>query len=94
MKEFQFLWILFTSDGKMKHDLDRRIAAVIWFSYLAIVVKRDLSQIVRLSIYQSVSVPIFPYGQELWVVFEKVRSWTQAAKIIFLVKVAGLSLKR
>lgn len=38
---------------------------------------------VKLLIYKSVYVPTLSYDHELWVVTEKMRSWTQVAKISF-----------
>ena len=58
----------------------------------SVVVKRELSQKAKLSIYRPIYVPTLTYGHELWVVIKKVRSRTQVAEISFLRRVAGLSL--
>ncbi len=54
-------------------------------------VKRELSQKAKLSIYWSIFVPTLSYGHELWVVTERTRSQVQAAEMSFLCRVAGLS---
>ncbi|TWW74408.1 hypothetical protein D4764_14G0004110 [Takifugu flavidus] len=56
-------------------------------------VKRELSQKAKLSIYRSIFVPTLTYGHELWVMTERTRSRVQAAKMSFLHRVAGLSLR-
>jgi len=48
---------------------------------------------VVLSIYRSIYVPTLTYGHKLWVVTERMRSPIQAAKMCFLRRVAGLSLR-
>ncbi|XP_061740413.1 uncharacterized protein LOC133541215 [Nerophis ophidion] len=58
-----------------------------------IVAVRSLSRKAKLSIYRSIYVPILTYGHELWVMTERIRSRVQAAKISFLRRVAGLSLR-
>ncbi|KAF7641692.1 hypothetical protein LDENG_00274630, partial [Lucifuga dentata] len=60
----------------MEREIDRRIGAaseVLRTLYWTVMVKRELSQKVRLSIYQSIYVPILTYGHELWVVTERTR---------------------
>jgi len=61
--------------------------------YWSVVVKRELSRKVKLSIYRSISVPTLTYGHKLWVVTERTRLWIQLAKMSFLHRVAGLSLR-
>jgi len=59
-KEFKYFGVLFTSEGKMEREIDRWIgaaSAVMWALYRSIVVKRDLSQKVNLSIYRSIYIP-------------------------------------
>ncbi|TWW61049.1 hypothetical protein D4764_05G0011390 [Takifugu flavidus] len=59
----------------------------------SVVVKRELSQKAKLSIYRSIFVTTLTYGHELWVMTERTRSRVQAAGISFLCRVAGLSLR-
>ena len=56
-------------------------------------VKRELSQKTKLSIYRSIYIPSLTYGHELWVVTERIRSQIQAAEMSFLRRVAELSLR-
>ena len=70
VEEFKYLRVLFTSEDKMEHELDRWIgaaSAVVWALYQTVVVMKELSQKAKLSIYQSVYVPTLTYGHELWV---------------------------
>ncbi|KAK3510565.1 hypothetical protein QTP70_010565 [Hemibagrus guttatus] len=96
VEEFKYLGVLFTSEGRMDREIDRRIgaaAAVMRSMYQSVVVKKELSQKAKLSIYQSIYVPTLTYGHELWVMTERVRSRIQAAEMSFLRRVAGHSLR-
>ncbi|KAK3527587.1 hypothetical protein QTP86_026892, partial [Hemibagrus guttatus] len=96
VEEFKYLGVLFTSEGRMDREIDRRIgaaAAVMWSMYWSVVVKKELSRKAKLSIYQSIYVPTLTYGHELWVMTERVRSRIQTAEMSFLRRVAGRSLR-
>ncbi|KAK3564038.1 hypothetical protein QTP86_006949 [Hemibagrus guttatus] len=96
VEEFKYLGVLFTSEGRMDREIDRRIgaaAAVMRSMYRSVVVKKELSRKAKLSIYQSIYVPTLTYGHELWVMTERVRSRIQAAEMSFLCRVAGRSLR-
>ncbi|KAK3512205.1 hypothetical protein QTP70_000467 [Hemibagrus guttatus] len=96
VKEFKYLGVLFTSEGRMDREIDRRIgaaAAVMRSMYRSVVVKKELSRKAKLSIYHSIYVPTLTYGHELWVMTERVRSRIQAAEMSFLRRVAGRSLR-
>ncbi|KAK3565485.1 hypothetical protein QTP86_010744 [Hemibagrus guttatus] len=96
VEEFKYLGVLFTSEGRMDREIDRRIgaaAAVMRSMYRSVVVKKELSRKAKLSIYQSIYVPTLTYGHELWVMTESVRSRIQAAEMSFLRRVAGCSLR-
>ena len=54
-------------------------------------VKRELSRKAKLSIYWSI--PTLTYSHERWVMTERIRYRIQAAKMSFLRKVAGCSLR-
>lgn len=43
VKEFQYLRVLFTSEGKIEREIDRQIEAVMWTLYQTMVVKKELS---------------------------------------------------
>ncbi|KAK3525971.1 hypothetical protein QTP70_011784 [Hemibagrus guttatus] len=75
VEEFKYLGVLFTSEGRMDREIDRRIgaaAAVMRSMYRSVVVKKELSRKAKLSIYQSIYVPTLTYGHELWVMTERV----------------------
>ncbi|KAK0135552.1 hypothetical protein N1851_028597 [Merluccius polli] len=94
VEEFKYFGVLFTSEGRMEREIDRQIgaaSAVMRTLHGSVVVKRELSQKAKLSIYQSIYVPVLTYGHELWVMTE--RTWVQAAEMSFLHRVAGLSLR-
>ncbi|KAK3515715.1 hypothetical protein QTP70_029929 [Hemibagrus guttatus] len=95
VEEFKYLGVLFTSEGRMDREIDRRIgaAAAVMRSMYRFVVVKELSQKAKLSIYQSIYVPTLTYGQELWVMTERVRSQIQPAEMSFLRRVAGRSLR-
>ncbi|KAK3546555.1 hypothetical protein QTP70_027318, partial [Hemibagrus guttatus] len=96
VEEFKYLGVLFTSEGRMDREIDRRIgaaAAVMRSMYRSVVVKKELRRKTKLSIYQSIYVPTLTYGHELWVMTERVRSRIQAAEMSFLRRVAGRSLR-
>ncbi|KAK0135127.1 hypothetical protein N1851_029060 [Merluccius polli] len=95
VKEFQYLGVLFTSEGKMEHEMDRRIgaaSAVMWVLYQN-VVKTEMSRKAKVLIYQLSYIPTLTYGHELWIVTERTRSRIQAAEMSFLPRVVGLSLR-
>ncbi|KAK3538885.1 hypothetical protein QTP86_018754 [Hemibagrus guttatus] len=74
VEEFKYLGILFTNEGRMDREIDRRIgaaAAVMRSMYRSVVVKKELSWKAKLSIYQSIYVPTLTYGHELWVMTER-----------------------
>ncbi|KAK3568311.1 hypothetical protein QTP86_003822 [Hemibagrus guttatus] len=96
VKEFKYLGVLFTSEGRMDCEIDRWIgaaAAVMRSVHWSVVVKKELSWKVKLSIYQSIYIPTLTYGHTLWVMTERIRSRIQADKKSFLHMVAGCSLR-
>ncbi|KAK3573272.1 hypothetical protein QTP86_019232 [Hemibagrus guttatus] len=96
VEEFKYLGVLFTSEGRMDREIDRRMgaaAAVMRSMYRSVVVKKELSRKAKLSIYQSIYVPTLTYGHELWVMTERVRFQIQAAEMSFLHRMAGRSLR-
>ncbi|KAL7853999.1 hypothetical protein AOLI_G00208430 [Acnodon oligacanthus] len=69
MEEFKYLGVLFTSDGKRDREIGRRLGqatAVMRSLYWTVVVKRELSQKVKLSVYRSFYILTLTYGHELW----------------------------
>ena len=76
VEEFKYLGVLLTSKGKMQRQIDRHICTaltVMWKLKLSVVVKRELSQKAKVTIYRSIYVPTLIYGHELWVVTENMR---------------------
>ncbi|KAK3561854.1 hypothetical protein QTP86_017487, partial [Hemibagrus guttatus] len=74
VEEFKYLGVLFTSEGRMDREIDRRIgaaAAVMRSMYWSVVVKKELSRKAKLSIYQSIYVSTLTYGHELWLMTER-----------------------
>ncbi|KAK3528698.1 hypothetical protein QTP70_009961 [Hemibagrus guttatus] len=68
VEEFKYLWVLFTSEGRMDCEIDRRIgavAAVMRSMSRSVVVKKELSRKAKLLIYQSIYVPTLTYDHEL-----------------------------
>ncbi|KAI3364387.1 hypothetical protein L3Q82_011187 [Scortum barcoo] len=70
VEEFKYLGVLFTSEGKMEREIDRRIgaaSAVMRSVYRTVVVKKELSQKKEGSRFtMSIYVPTLTYGHELW----------------------------
>ncbi|TWW59091.1 hypothetical protein D4764_06G0006210 [Takifugu flavidus] len=98
VEEFKYLfkYILFTSEGRMEREIDRRIgaaSAVMRALNQSVVVKKELSRKAKLSIYRSIYVPVLTYGHHHWVMTERTRSRIQAAEMSFLRRVAGLSIR-
>ncbi|KAI3371780.1 hypothetical protein L3Q82_024339 [Scortum barcoo] len=76
VEEFKYLGVLFTSEGKMEREIDRRIgaaSAVMRSVYRTVVVKKELSRKAKLSIYRSIYAPTLTYGHELWVMTERTK---------------------
>ncbi len=60
VEEFKYLGVLFTSEGRMEREIDRRIT-VMRSMYRSVVVKKELSCKSKLSIYRSIYVPTLTY---------------------------------
>ncbi len=65
VKEFKYLWVLFTSEGKMD--------VVLWALYCTVVVKGVLRWKAKLSIYQLIYFLTLTFGHELWVETKRMR---------------------
>ncbi len=89
MEEFKYLGVLFTSEGRMEGEIDRRIGAA--SSVMSVVVKKELSCKAKLSSYRSIYLPTLTYGRELWVMTERTRSRIRA-KLAFSTGWLGASL--
>jgi len=72
-----------TSDGRWSEEIYIRIGkanAVLHELYLSVVTNRELSNIAKLSVFESVCVPILTYGHESWLMTERILSQAQASK--------------
>lgn len=68
VEEFKCLGVLFTSEGRMECETDKRIGeatAVMQLVYRSLVVKKQLSRKGKLSIYWSIFLPTLSYGHKL-----------------------------
>ncbi|KAK3506799.1 hypothetical protein QTP70_028368, partial [Hemibagrus guttatus] len=96
VEQFKYLRVLFTSEGRMDREIDRRIgaaAAVMRSMYRSVVVKKELSQGKgKLSIYQSIYVPTLTYGHELWVMTERTGHHRNRVKLVSKNSPGNLSL--
>ncbi|XP_048870381.1 uncharacterized protein LOC125742436 [Brienomyrus brachyistius] len=94
VEEFKYLGVSFTSEGRRDRELDRRVgaaSAVFQALHRFVVAKKELKA--KLSIYWTIFVPTLTYGHQLWVMTERMGLWLQAAKMRFLRRVSGLSLR-
>ena len=69
------------------------VLTVMWTLKQPVVVKRELSQKTKLSIYRSIYVPTLIYGHELWVMTKRTRSRIQATELSFLHRWLGSALE-
>ncbi|KAK3548141.1 hypothetical protein QTP70_004858 [Hemibagrus guttatus] len=61
VEEFKYLWVLFTSEGRMDHEIDRWIgaaAAVMQSMYRSVVVKKELNRKIRLDAHKPQLLPL------------------------------------
>ena len=68
VKEFKYLGVLLTSEGKMGREIDRRIgaaSAVMRALRRSVMARRELSRKAKLSVYQLIFVSTLTYGHEL-----------------------------
>lgn len=76
----------------MKRDIDRQIDAAMQTLQWFVVVAKELSQKVKLSVYPSIYVHTLTYDHEVWVVTKRTRSQLQATEMSFLCEESRLSL--
>ena len=65
--------------------------AVMRASHFSVVMKREFSKKSKLSVIETVFVPILTYGHESWVMTERVRSQVQASEMSFLRRIEGVT---
>lgn len=93
--EFKYLRVLFTSEGWMEHENDRRIcavSAVMHSLHWTVVVKKELSGQAKLLIYQSIYNPPLTCHHDLCH-DQKAGSWIQGVKMSIFHRVAVCSLR-
>ena len=82
-------------DGKPDEELDTQIgkaSAVMRALHCSVVMKRELSNKAKLSIFKTVFLPILTYGHESWVMTETVWSQVQASESRVLRRIEGVTL--
>ena len=98
VKEFKYLGVLFTSEGKMEREMDRRIGVASASNAGAVSVRwgeegaEPEGEVLDLPVHLC-SKPMVTYGHELWLVTERTRLRIQVAGMSSLRRVAGLSLR-
>ena len=95
LEKFKYRGVAFTNDGSQNDKLDIRIGkvcAVMQALHYSVVMKRELSKKAKLSIFQTVFVPILTYGHESWIMTERMRSQVQASKMRFLRRMEEVTL--
>ncbi|CAM1310869.1 Uncharacterised protein r2_g2116 [Pycnogonum litorale] len=84
VEKFEYLGVVFTSDGGHDVELDTRIAAagaVMRQLQRSVLLRRQLGVKAKLAVFKSVFVPILTYGHEPWVMTEIMRSRIRAAEM-------------
>ena len=85
----------FSSDERRGEEQNTRMGkagAVMRALHYSVFIKRELSKKAKLSIFKAVFVPILTYGQEFWVMTERVRSQVQASEMRFLRRIEVITL--
>jgi len=97
LKEFKYIGVVFTSDGRWSEEADGWIAkanAVLHDLYCSVVTKPEVSSTTKLLVFKSVFVPILTCDPESWVVTEIILSQgRQAAEMGFLRKAHDVTLR-
>ena len=79
-----------------RQRIEQRIGKASCSNALALLIDcietRELCTKAKLAVFRSIFVSILVYSHECWVITEKVRSRVQAAEMVFLLKVRGLTL--
>ena len=86
IRAVEFVGVVFTSDGRQDNELDTRMdkdSAVMQALHYSIVIKRELLNKAKRSIFKIIFVPILIYGHECWVMTERVRSQVKASEMRF-----------
>ena len=96
VEKFKYLEFAFASDGRQDEESvvrSGKTSAVIQALHHSIVLNRlKLLRKAKLLVFQSTFVPILIYGQESWVMTERVRSQMPASEMRFLRKIKGVTM--
>ena len=95
VEKFKYLGVAFTRDGRQDEELHTQISkasAVMRALHYSVAMKRELSKKAKLSNFKAVFVPILTYGQESWIMTERMRSQVQASEMRFLRRIEGVTL--
>ncbi|KAI3370360.1 hypothetical protein L3Q82_025131 [Scortum barcoo] len=99
VEEFKYLGVLFTSEGKMEREIDRRMVQRLQqlcgqCTGPSVGEEGAESKGVSSRFNRSIYIPTLTYGHELWVMTRKDKIMQiQAAEMSFLRRVAGRSLR-
>ncbi|CAM1302115.1 Uncharacterised protein r2_g1194 [Pycnogonum litorale] len=91
VEKFEYLGVVFTSDGRQDIELDTRIAAagaVMRQLQRSVLLRRELGVKAKLAVFKSVFVPILTYGHKPRVMTER----TRATEMAFLRRISGLTM--
>ena len=86
IKAVEFVGVAITSDGRLDDELDTqgdKDSAVMQALHYSVVIKRELLNKAKRSIFKIIFVPILIFGHESWVMTERVRSHVQASEMRF-----------
>ena len=89
VEKYKYLGFAFTSYGRQDEELDTRIgnaSALMRALHYSIAMKRELSKKAKLSIFETVFVPILTFSHDSWVMTKRVRSQVQASEIKIFTK--------
>ena len=87
MEKFKYLGFAYTSDGRQDEELDirsrkaRAVMRTLQALHHLVVLKRDLSRKIKLSMSKSLFVPILTCDHESWIITERVLSQMQVSKV-------------
>ena len=94
--KFNYLGMVFTSDGRWSEEIDTRIGkanAALCELYRSVVTKRELLNTEKLSVFKLVFVPILIYGHDSWVMTERILIQVKAPEMGFLRRVHDMTCR-
>ena len=95
VEKFKYPGVAFTSGRRQDEELDTGMGkanAVMRALHYSVIMKREFSKKVKLSIFKAIFVSILTYGHKSWLMTDRVRSQLQASKMRFLQKIEGVTL--